>query len=99
MCWNIFISTGFKLELFLVCGEINYTSLFGIVFKQMYSFRQIFMLRFSLAEKCLKYFLNWGYRYLPLEAVSSATYQIQREVQKAVSLDNEWRALMLAVDK
>lgn len=89
VCWNIFISMGFKLELLLVCREIKYTFLFRVIFKQMYSFRQMFILRFSLAEKCLKYFLNWGNRSLPLEPVSSAIYQIQREVQKAISLDNE----------
>lgn len=88
-----FYCTGFKFELHLVCGEVKYTSLFKVVFKEMYSFTQIFIPRFPLAEKCLKYFLNWGNRSLPLESVSSAPYQIQREVQKAVSLGNETESL------
>jgi len=88
-----FISTGFKLELLLVSGEIKYASLFRVVFKQKHRSRQMCVLRFSPGEKCLKYFLDWGNRNLPLETLSFATYQIQRELQKAVSLDNEIESL------
>lgn len=62
-------------------------------------FRQMFTLTFSLAEKCLKYFLNRGNRNLPVESVSSATYRVPREVQKAISIDNETKSLAVSSEQ
>lgn len=75
---NIFIGIRFILKLLLVCGEIKYTWQFRVVFKQMYSFRQICTLRF--AGKWLKTFWTGAIEIYVLRHVC----QIQMEVQETV---------------
>lgn len=91
---DIFISTELKVKLLLVWEKLSILPCPGQYLRECTALGNHLDWDFSLPKKCLKYFLNWGNRNLLLEAVSSATYKIHRETQKANSLDNEIKSLV-----